>query len=265
MTKLVYIGGYGHSGSTLLEYLMTASPKIIACGEVASSLRERLKKKQCTCGRPVEDCPIWGTLLASNERLDGWDHEQLTLALLDRVERDYAVMIDSSKTAWGHALAPFRLRRKLGSDFLLIHLVRDPRAVCWSAIKKTERRKARVNQALLYCSTTLGWSIANLACELFGRLYPGQYRRLRYEDLVRSPREVLGALFARKLPGLEWRGDDPGASDNRHQLYGNRMRGRPLKLDDVSEDRAWRTDMPLAYQRLVGPLSAILRPRYGYS
>ena len=26
MTKLVYIGGYGHSGSTLLEYLLAASP-----------------------------------------------------------------------------------------------------------------------------------------------------------------------------------------------------------------------------------------------
>jgi hypothetical protein len=40
VTKLVYIGGYGHSGSTLLEYLLAASPKVIACGEVASVLRE---------------------------------------------------------------------------------------------------------------------------------------------------------------------------------------------------------------------------------
>ena len=32
MTKLVYIGG-GHSGSTLLEYLLAASPETVACGE----------------------------------------------------------------------------------------------------------------------------------------------------------------------------------------------------------------------------------------
>ena len=40
MTKLVYIGGYGHSGSTLLEYLLAASAEVIACGEVASVLHE---------------------------------------------------------------------------------------------------------------------------------------------------------------------------------------------------------------------------------
>jgi len=31
--RLIYIGGYGHSGSTLLEYLLAASPEVVACGE----------------------------------------------------------------------------------------------------------------------------------------------------------------------------------------------------------------------------------------
>jgi hypothetical protein len=48
VTRLVYIGGYGHSGSTLLEYLLAASPKVVACGEVASVLRERGRKGECT-------------------------------------------------------------------------------------------------------------------------------------------------------------------------------------------------------------------------
>jgi hypothetical protein len=49
VTKHVYIGGYGHSGSTPLEYLLAASPEVIACGEVASVLRERGRKAKCTC------------------------------------------------------------------------------------------------------------------------------------------------------------------------------------------------------------------------
>ena len=53
MSKLVYIGGYGHSGSTLLEYLLAASPEVIACGEVASVLREGGRKAKCTCGEPA--------------------------------------------------------------------------------------------------------------------------------------------------------------------------------------------------------------------
>jgi hypothetical protein len=38
MPQLVYIGGYGRSGSTLLETLMAASPDVIACGETVGVL-----------------------------------------------------------------------------------------------------------------------------------------------------------------------------------------------------------------------------------
>jgi hypothetical protein len=140
VTKLVYIGGYGHSGSTLLEYLLTASPDVIACGEVASVVREGLKKKKCTCGRPAKECPVWGAHLTSG-KLAASSHADLDASLLAQEGAPYAALVDSSKTAGAYALAPFRLRRKAGSDFLLVHLVRDPRAVCWSAIKKTERRR----------------------------------------------------------------------------------------------------------------------------
>jgi len=265
MTKLVYIGGYGHSGSTLLEYLLTGCPEVVACGEVASVIRDRLKKTHCTCGRRAEACPLWSQVLSADAPLSGKSHEALTLALLERVGCEYALMIDSTKTALGHALAPFRLRRALGEDFLLVHLVRDPRAVSWSAIKKTERRKMTVNRPLYCARVVLAWSAANLACEIFGRLYPKQYLRLRYEDFVAAPRKTMDQLFQRAVPGAKWYAETLGVTDNRHQLYGNRMRGRPLTLADVKEDRAWQTEMPAAYCRLVSPLSFILRARYGYS
>ena len=38
MPRVIYIGGYGHSGSTLLESLLTASPDVIGCGEVVGAL-----------------------------------------------------------------------------------------------------------------------------------------------------------------------------------------------------------------------------------
>jgi hypothetical protein len=264
MTKLVYIGGYGHSGSTLLEYLLTGCPEVIACGEVASVIRDRLKKKQCTCGRRSEACPIWSQVLSPEAPLSQKTHEALTLALLDRTGKDYDLMVDSTKTALGHALAPYRLRRALGPDFLLVHLVRDPRAVAWSAIKKTERRNMTVNRPLYCARVALAWSAANLACEMFGLLHPESYLRLRYEDFVAAPRNSVDAIFQRVLPGAKWHAETLGVTDNRHQLYGNRMRGRPLTLADVKEDRAWEVEMPASYRRLVSPLSAVLRIRYGY-
>jgi hypothetical protein len=264
MTKLIYIGGYGHSGSTLLEYLLTGCPELLACGEVASVVRDRLKKQQCTCGRRSEACPIWSQALSSGTPLSAKTHEALTLALLARAGKRYDLMVDSTKTALGHALAPFRLRRALGEDFLLVHLVRDPEAVAWSAIKKTERRNMTVNRPLYCARVALAWSAANLACESFGLFHPKQYLRLRYEDLVAAPRETLERIFQRVLRSAKWHPETLGVTDNRHQLYGNRMRGKPLALEDVKQDRAWESEMPASYRGLVSPLSALLRWRYGY-
>lgn len=273
MTRLVYIGGYGHSGSTLLEYLLAASPAVIACGEVASVLRERGRetnatagpKSNCTCGRRPKDCPVWGPLQTAPDALKGWTHARLSLALLERAQAGHAaILVDSSKTPWLSVAMPFRLGRALGADFQLVHLVRDPRAVCWSAVKKAERRGARPLMALRCVTAAAGWSIANLACELFGLLHSHQYLRLRYEDLARSPAAAMQNLFASLVPGMAWSGAGIGANDNRHQLYGNRMRRRALSLGGIKEDAAWTSEMPPTYRALAGLLTFPLRRRYGY-
>ena len=93
-------------------------------------------------------------------------------------------MVEFLEDAVAPALAPFRLRRDLGDRFMLLHLVRDPRGVSWSAVKKAGRQGTRPLVALRSSAAALGWGIANAACEIFGRRYPGQYIRLRYEDLA---------------------------------------------------------------------------------
>jgi Sulfotransferase family len=264
MTKLIYIGGYGHSGSTLLEYLLAASPEVIACGEVSSVLRDLGRKKTCTCGQAAAACPVWGPLLADPSGLARLSHERLDRALLEDGGSGYAAMVDSSKTPRNALAAPFRLRHDLGDDFLLLHLVRDPRAVSWSAVKKAGRQGTRPLTALRSSAAALGWNASNLACEAFGRSYPDQYRRLRYEDLVRAPGEVMAELFAALLPGVAWRPEGLGSNANRHQLYGNRMRGKELSLAGITEDTAWRRDMPDAARAVAASLTWPLRRRYGY-
>jgi hypothetical protein len=105
--------------------------------------------------------------------------------------------------------------------------------------------------------------IASCPCSI-SRIYPDRYFRLRYEDLVRAPSAVMDDLFAKLLPGVAWNADQVGESANRHQLYGNRMRGRPLSLADIKEDAAWRSDMPAATRALAASLTWPLRHRYGY-
>jgi hypothetical protein len=277
LAKLVYIGGYGRSGSTLLEYLLTTHPAVVACGEVERHLRSFGRKKVCTCGRRAKRCPVWGAFQHKKGRLEGWDHEQLVLALLEHVSREYAVMADSSKTAWGSSLVPFWLRRSLGENFLLVHIVRDPRAVAWSTMRAPRRRerthkgRLKVHRKGRHSSpgvrslrTVAGWTTANLACEIFGLLHPDRYLRVRYEDLVRAPLKVVGQVLAKVSLDPPVSLDQSEVRGNRHQLHGNAMRFETLSPADLKEDAAWKTAMPKGYRRLIGGLSWPLCLRYAY-
>ena len=108
----------------------------------------------------------------------------------------YSAIIDSSKTAWGSLSTPFRLKRQFGSEFMLVHLVRDPTAVCWSVLKQKDRKAnregRRVPHYLLRCSwMVVGWCLANLSSDLFGHIYPRHYVCIRYEDLDLSFRFLV--------------------------------------------------------------------------
>jgi len=262
VTELLYIGGYGRSGSTLLESLLATRPDVLACGEVVCCLRKRVERR-CTCGKPRQKCDVWRAFYPTPGPLRGWTHVELTLALLDQAAPRYALMVDSSKTAWGALTAPFRLRRKLGRAFHLVHVLRDPRGVCWSTVSGAWSRRAVLrSRTLRYVRTALGWLAANLSCEVFRWLYPEQYRRVRYEDLNSSHQEVLTGLFQDlSLPEVE---AAKTAGDNRHQLYGNQSRYRHFEPAAIQEDVRWQSKMPAAERNFVSVLTWPLRLRYGY-
>jgi len=264
MVKLVYIGGYGHSGSTLLEYLMTGCPDLVGCGEVVNARRGEASARTCSCGQPTAQCPVWRFISDPALEMTHWSHGALDMRLLDQVAANYAAMVDSTKTAWRAAAAPFALRHKLSQDFRLVHIVRDPRAVCWSLLKRARRVGAQSNDIPLSIKTTLGWCYANSACELFGRIYPDNYARIRYEDLATDPCAVMISLMRTVLPWAQWDYNAIGSQDNRHQLYANRMRSQELPLESIKLDNEWQTEMPRKLRRLVELLSWPLCARYGY-
>jgi hypothetical protein len=277
MAKLVYIGGYGQSGSTVFEYLLTANPDAVACGEIVNGFRKASGREiRCSCGKLQKDCPVWSTFNSASNSSSTWTHEALVTTLLDHIASKYAILTDSSKTSWGTITAPFRLRRQLGQNFHLVHVVRDPKAVCWSSLRLTALRKDKhkrtrrplkraLSRPMPRClRTALGWWIANLSCELFRRQYPKQYKLVRYEDFVSSPREAIGRLFQSISPDCAWQVTEIGVHDNRHQLYANRMRRKSLHFSDIQIDVSWKTDMPRLYRHLAGALTWPLRTRYHY-
>ena len=170
--RVLFIGGWGRSGSTLVERLLAEMPDVVGAGEVTHLWRRALADNQpCACGAAFDACPFW--ISVGKAAFDGWDNVDAdeVLALARRVDRTryvprlalptrvtrrredllrygelyrriYAgiaevtgarVIVDSGK----HASQAFALRHHPGIDLRVLHLVRDGRGVAYSWSKES--------------------------------------------------------------------------------------------------------------------------------
>ena len=62
--NLIYIGGYGRSGSTLLDRMLGQLDDVCAVGELRHIWERGLVEDQlCGCGTPFWQCPFWSLVL----------------------------------------------------------------------------------------------------------------------------------------------------------------------------------------------------------
>ena len=64
---LVYILGFGHSGSTMLDLALGAMPNTESIGEIIRLRKEIDWNHPCTCGISLLDCPYWTHVLSLYE------------------------------------------------------------------------------------------------------------------------------------------------------------------------------------------------------
>jgi sulfotransferase family protein len=172
--KVLYIGGFGRSGSTLVERILGQVPGFCSAGELVFLWGRGLADNQlCGCGAAFSDCGFWQQV--GQSAFGGWDAvdagEMLSLQrmvdrnrfipamvaprlrpshaaaleryadVLDHLYRAIAevsgarVVIDASK----HASSAYMLRRVSGLDLRVIHLVRDSRGVAYSWTKQVKK------------------------------------------------------------------------------------------------------------------------------
>ena len=265
---LVYVAGYGRSGSTLLGRLIASTGHALDVGEVAMAplflYRSRIR---CACGSRMAACPVWGALPQALRDLprrpaNRQDHLALLRAILEVSPQP--TIVDSSKTAVALAFRPYFLSRNLPIRLRLVHLVRDPRAVVWSVVRDRRTRWDEPSfwrDVVLAAKTSLVWQVANVAAELQAFWFAPNVIRLRYDHLVQfgTQDSLQGILPLGTLEGVT---HESGIGDY-HSLGGNAMRNEKtvvVKLDD-----AWRAQMPRHLLCLATVLSFpfIIRYRFG--
>jgi len=294
--RVIYIAGYGRSGTTLLDIALGQHSGVMGAGEIATLARHVWPNDEyCACGARVHSCPMWRgivetwaqgdetdliddfrraqerteTILGIGRLIERWRsgrHAARTSKLFEAIatQSGCAVVVDSSKLP-GRA---FALAATHGIELTVVHVVRDARGVAWSLKRGFKRQidvgvqRELVPKPLLY--TALRWMIVNLATErLCRRVGPSRSMRIRYEDFVSDPQGIVRRILA--LAGRDVAvepGFAPGPMFPKHQVAGSRHRMQPEIV--VAQDERWKGAMPRLQQWLITLVCAPLLWRYGY-
>ena len=61
--NIIYIGGNGHSGSTLLDIIIGNDKKCFSAGELINVTRKGILEEYCSCKEKVQNCEVWCDVL----------------------------------------------------------------------------------------------------------------------------------------------------------------------------------------------------------
>lgn len=292
----VYIGGYGRSGSTILDILLSNHCEIVGTGELTNLFKEASEILNEDSKYDQDVRVFWRKVLAHNEgqdrRLNFIEKGKLT----KKVERlfgtkkpnhvrDYktiwceilhnihnisgkSIILDSSKhsrLSWNRSLL---LKRDCSFKLKVIHLVRDPRAVMWSIqrgsnVKLEEGEEPKQIGGIW--RGLVGWTIANLGAE-YTKLHLSQedYLLVRYEDIVTKPEESLqqiGRFLGIQVNGVITKLHQEGTLDPGLGISGNRL--RRTKTIKLKYDDEWETKLSW-FWHCLSQLTWPLKRRYGY-
>jgi len=240
---IIYIVGRGHSGSTLLDLLVSSHSEVTSVGEVKSlsSRKKRFGRKpleeECTCGAAkISDCTFWRHIDAKMIESDGlslWDvdvygedseiFEAHNTAVFNAVSEitGCRFIVDSSKDI-------DRLEKLLKAkvfDIRPIHLIRSPYGVVFSNMKKG---RVLTKEAYNYTKKMMRAR----------RILSGHnHFTVHYETLTTKPSQTLYGIMnwlglSFEQSQLDW------SSHDHHNIAGNRMRFS--KNNDIRPDTSWK-------------------------
>ncbi len=290
---ILYIAGYGRSGSTLIDTILGNHPQVFGGGEISWLFRLAASSDHCSCGDQVDKCHIWGDVLKQTNTTT--HRELLRSAHLtkqyemgtphsDELSEQYIalwrgcfrnlsqitqaqVIVDSSKTT---RLTRYRMQgltAALPGALRIMHLIRDPRAVMYSVSKGSNRKLNTGNNPKLFGGAYRGlfsWIRCNLIAEEQIAALGLSATRILYSDFANEPelsiKKILSDIDIDPAPLCE-RLKHPLNLLPGHGVSGNRMRRSPITV--IREDNTWRTMLPKHQKILASTIAWQHMKRYG--
>jgi len=246
--RVLFLGGIGRSGTTLLELALGQHADAVVLGETLHLWRRGVVlDERCSCGQPFSACEFWREV--GEVAFGGWsvreaEHVEELRRRVDRIRRlpllasrslrgpdaaavlEYAgyfraihraaaevtgssVVVDASK----QITLAFCLSHLPGSDLAVLHCVRDSRAVAhaWTKVVQRPDSDDPTAQMRRYPPTRLAglWDAHNAAVGLLRSRRGVPVLRSRYEDFAGTPEATVLAVAA--FAGLSPDGFPPGS------------------------------------------------------
>jgi hypothetical protein len=301
---VLYIGGYGRSGSTLLHRLLGTAEGHFPTGEASRIWSYHLLHNQpCGCGRPFRECAFWMAVMDEafggidcvdarhvmalrKATLGNWPRlvfRRLRTETYERQLQEYGaiverlyhaiqqvsgcqVIVDSSKsTAYALMLTGIPSIR-----LSMVELIRDSRACAFSWQRRKERIDA-LDKAMMMDRQSLPrsaveWSLRLSTLPLVSRR-AAVHVTCRYEDFAEEPRQTLAAIAAEL--GIADPASFPFCSDQSVVLKSDHfLWGNPDRLRKgaitIRLDDEWRRAMGWKQRAIVTALTFPLLWKYGY-
>lgn len=291
---LIYVLGFGRSGSTLLDLLLGAHPDLLSTGEYTHFPKWLAEDDYCTCGERIRTCPLWGQVILrvppytttepitpasrgfrnllpfigaifrrpNKPRLHTLAKKNYLLFREALKIAEKKVVVDSSKSF--HRLV--FLERSGLFDIRVVFLTRDGRGVAISKKEKKNKVKrlwnleAKKPRSVFW--TARNWTIHNfLDLVLCKTVFRERSTWLRYEDLAQDPVGTMRELMCRlSLPPHIQSAEIPGILY--HNIAGNSSR---LERDfRISLDERWKTEMTTVERGVFLAVGSVMLRIFGY-
>jgi hypothetical protein len=300
---VLFVGGSGKSGSTLLGSLLGRRSGLFNGGEMNLFWGKWLDPgERCGCGTRLDECPFWSAVVAEvgaagvepqrmAELAARLDHTRRLGRVLSRrlsgtVSGEWAELAAGTgalyRAAFRHSGASWLvdlskipthlllLRELRDAELRILHLIRDGRAVAYSWERKRRRAKAGGSEGDgMYRHPSVAadmgiWLVQNFAIDSIARRVDHS-TRLKYETLTAAPGDELSAALRRIGMAAAEASDADGTSEAwDHAVGGNdRVRFAPAGTA-ITPDEAWRRELSPWQIRLWSALALPGLRRFGY-